>query len=555
MMARIDKSLLKLWVWFVTCIFAYNPEPLAGESPDIDVAVTIPELALPGGVVSTDILKFCRLIMYTIPMDTYSSDNEKNFNSSIPVTSYSRASSVADPLQFLTNRKLMRNYFGGRNVVVTQDKTMARIIVVTGMGPKYNSTQRQAIEGRIGTRVIDIVDVLPGLSPEKRTAMRNEIMHYKLMLVLRSILQQGVDENAFDEVKKLMEQNAEIKKIMEGSRAIKDFAETLTKDPDATIASSLFENEIAQLNSLLEIEKLQILSIEFMKKLTELVDGHLAPQKSTALQELRKVIDKLHKEPEYAAEVIYQVTSLDEGTINSSLTGLKLVDPVEKGHQQALGDLFHSEPLYLLWRIENPEAKPYFFTQRDMCPACDLHICCNALKKKLPPNFTVLSAKAGNSAGAASIDGIFYLQDSSWSSFEMIPLEDSTVFQIISGYPQRLKGKGKKEELKTEQLSAIKRWRLPDLYITIGTEAHSLPDIDHAVAGDAAASSSAQPSRQVDSADESEEKSSESKEPKTADAHEKLPVAEEDTPTSSEAPETSGSLIDGSEDPSSTPGS
>ena len=100
---------------------------------------------------------------------------------------------------------------------MTQDKTMARIMVVTGMGPKCNSSQRKAIEGRIGTRVIDIVDVLPGLSPEKRTTMRNEIIHYKLMLVLHSILQQGVDENAFDEVKKLMEQNDEIKKIMEES--------------------------------------------------------------------------------------------------------------------------------------------------------------------------------------------------------------------------------------------------------------------------------------------------------------------------------------------------
>ena len=224
----------------------------------------------------------------------------------------------------------MRNYFGGRNVVVTQDKTMARIMVVTGMGPKCNSSQRKAIEGRIGTRVIDIVDVLPGLSQEKRTTMRNEIIHYKLMLVLRSILQQGVDENAFDEVKKLMEQDDEIKKIMEGARAIKDFEKALSEDPDATIASSLFENEIAQLNGLLEIKKLQILSIEFMKKLTELVD-----------------------------------------------------DPVEKGHPQALRDLFHSEPLYLLWRVENPEAKPYFFTQRDMCPTCDLHVCGVAVMGKL----------------------------------------------------------------------------------------------------------------------------------------------------------------------------
>ena len=46
MLARIDKSFLKLWVWFIACIIAYNPEPLAGESPDIDVAMTIPELDL-----------------------------------------------------------------------------------------------------------------------------------------------------------------------------------------------------------------------------------------------------------------------------------------------------------------------------------------------------------------------------------------------------------------------------------------------------------------------------------------------------------------------------
>lgn len=50
------------------------------------------------------------------------------------------------------------------------------------------------------------------------------------MLVLRSILQQGVDENAFDEVKKLMEQDDEIKKIMEGARAIKDFEKALSEE-------------------------------------------------------------------------------------------------------------------------------------------------------------------------------------------------------------------------------------------------------------------------------------------------------------------------------------
>ena len=81
----------------------------------------------------------------------------------------------------------------------------------------------------------------------------------------------------------------------------------------------MFEDEIAQLNGLLEIKKLQSLSIKFMKKSKELVEDHLAPQKATELQKLCKIIDKLKKEPEYAAEVIYQVTSLDEGTINSSL--------------------------------------------------------------------------------------------------------------------------------------------------------------------------------------------------------------------------------------------
>ncbi len=50
-----------------------------------------------------------------------------------------------------------------------------------------------------------------------------------------------------------------------------------------------------------------------------------------------------------------------------------------------------------------------------MCPTCDYHICDNALMNKIlmdkiPTLITVLSAKAGNAAGAASLDRIVRLR-------------------------------------------------------------------------------------------------------------------------------------------------
>lgn len=107
------------------------------------------------------------------------------------------------------------------------------------------------------------------------------------------------------------------------------------------------------------------------------------------------------------------------------------------------------------------------FTQRDMCPTCDYHICGNAHMDKIPTPIIVLSAKAGNAAGAASVDRILRLnsKEACWDTKELLPLENSTIFQTLTDGIKRLKEKQKTANIRDQQLLKIERWRLPDLYI------------------------------------------------------------------------------------------
>ena len=58
----------------------------SNEIPDIDVG-EIPDLRVSSNLsVSSNILKLCRLTMYSVPMDSYSSDAERNEISDIPIT-------------------------------------------------------------------------------------------------------------------------------------------------------------------------------------------------------------------------------------------------------------------------------------------------------------------------------------------------------------------------------------------------------------------------------------------------------------------------------------
>jgi len=427
------------------------------EIPDITIP-DIPSLVLPSGFsIDSKILKFCRFIMYTIPMDSYSMDEERNRRAAIPIIR--KTSTIENPLQLLKNRQMLRHYVGGRNVVITQNiGNPFPIMILTGMGPKYNCFERNILNRSTLTNIIDIIDTFP---IGNRDILRDKIMDCRQLLELRNILSKEVDEDSIDQIIILTQKSDKIKNFIDSSAAIKSLMQELETNPTVIYPMKTFSEETTRLVSILRGENIQELAKNFIYYLKYVVEKHTAPQKSTALVELEKITHKLEREPGYAEEIIYQVTSLDEGTINSSLTGLKLVDPIEKGHQQALGDLFHSEPLYLLWRTENPKAAPYFFTQRDMCPTCDYHICGNALMDKIPTPIIVLSAKAGNTAGAASVDGTLHLD----GALELLPLENSTIFQALTDGIKKLKGKQKTKDIRDQQLSKIERWRLPDLYI------------------------------------------------------------------------------------------
>ena len=146
-------------------------------------------------------------------------------------------------------------------------------------------------------------------------------------------------------------------------------------------------------------------------------------QKEVAHKALNDIKKKLNATNGYlyCKDFIRQITTLEPTELlSSSLTGLKLIDDLNKGHEIALGSFFHSESLYTLWREKNLDAMPYFFTQRDMCTICDSHVC-HFFKKnhdKVYP-FYVISARQGNSLGRKSVDSMFLLKDGSWTKEEI----------------------------------------------------------------------------------------------------------------------------------------
>lgn len=159
-------SLFKLWGSIVLCVITNsgqcfssitdqsNSAPIKSrqilhstsiEIPDITLH-DIPSLALHSSFsIDSKILKLCRFIMYTIPMDRYSMDKERNRLTAIPIIR--TTSTIENPLQLLKSRQMLRTCVGGRNVVITQNiDNPFPIMILTGMGPKYNCFERDIIK-------------------------------------------------------------------------------------------------------------------------------------------------------------------------------------------------------------------------------------------------------------------------------------------------------------------------------------------------------------------------------------------------------------------------
>ena len=185
---------------------------------------------------------------------------------------------------------------------------------------------------------------------------------------------------------------------------------------------------------------------DLLNELSKIVSSHLGAtqrQKDVALETLSKMKDALSTNELYYRDFIMQITSLEPMVLSSSLAGLKLVDDEDKNHERALGDLFHSEPLYTIWKTANPDSVPYFFTQRDMCAVCDPHVC-QYFKDKDSVPFFIISAREGNTPGQKSVDQVFSLSDGKWESIGA-PLDGRKIHY-------------------GEQDTKVQRFLLPDLY-------------------------------------------------------------------------------------------
>ncbi len=145
-------------------------------------------------------------------------------------------------------------------------------------------------------------------------------MYCRQLLELKNILSKGIDEDSIDQIIILTQKSDKIKLFIESSTKIKLIRQELETDSAKIYPSETFSEEITRLVSILQNENIQELARNFIYHLRYIVEKHTTPQKLTALTELGKIADKLESEPSYAEEIIYQATSLDEGTINSSLT-------------------------------------------------------------------------------------------------------------------------------------------------------------------------------------------------------------------------------------------
>lgn len=215
-------SLFKLWGSIVLCVITNsgqcfssiadqsNSAPIKSrkilpsasiEIPDITIQ-DIPSLALHSSFsIDSKILKLCRFIMYTIQMDSYSMDEEKNQSTAIPIFRTTTTSTIENPLQLLKNRQILKTYVGGRNVVITQNMSnpLIPIMILTGMGPKYNCFERNILNESTGTSIIDIIDTFY-IDNNDRDILRDKIMYCRQLLELKNILSKDIDEDSIDQI-------------------------------------------------------------------------------------------------------------------------------------------------------------------------------------------------------------------------------------------------------------------------------------------------------------------------------------------------------------------
>lgn len=470
------KKILRIRIALLFCLCTYSSlssVTVGASRPDIQIGVQVPDFVFENIKIPSQFLTVCRYVMYTIPMDPGSDNPDLNATGNIPVIPMTTGSSGASchPLQFLENRQLIKTYMGGRNVVITDEYSKGnpeQIVVITGMGPKYDSQEKRRVDQAIGAETIDIIDVLPKLEVGAKEKIRNLILFLRHSIELRDILKNHIDFITKKQITKILDLDSTLKAKAEIYNPLLNKCAKITSISDPSMSPNNFKDEYNKLEALIrgsETDAKEV-CLNLLTGLSGIVETHMgatAAQKKAAMEEITKIIEAVKHKTGYWQELIIQVTSLEPSIISTSLTGLRLIEPFSEGHQKALGDLFHSEPLYTAWVDLNSEQKKpgmYFFTQRDMCMVCDRHVCRYLDTKKRIP-CVVLSARIGNTPGPESVDEIYAIDEEMWKSHAK-PNNGSRIYKDVTNhklilryrlldlYPEIVISQAKKEALLTK---------------------------------------------------------------------------------------------------------
>jgi hypothetical protein len=430
--------------------------------------------------IDTDFLKLCRLLMIANPMDSINYEQQLQDFTLPEIGKYSEnpllriqvrdgvfqpyvrlaaeakhqylyntdhvfVSRKQHPLENLENCKKIRRFFGGRNVVVGkveysnhQEKT---VIVVTGLGPKYNTEQKRKLSDICKAEVIDIIDVIAPNDQRQAILLREAFFLYK---ELENCQTNGVTKSIIMAKKNVTERNLNeflsllhaLKAKFTSVKLFNDTANDTAKVLDLITSIQIFINALIQnLHRCVDEGASEEISQEEHEKIKgfcgklflampnspdkNLYDGNRPVDlffkhlRDFIIDEIEKLIRKNFNKAagvlkidnvvnyweKYKKENPYEFVSnlISIGNANDAakdLGGKTLKSDADRNIHAFIGCMLHSEPLYHRWCEKNHVKSKYFFTQRDMCKSCT-EVTVSRFRNKSNPQI-VLSAHSTN---------------------------------------------------------------------------------------------------------------------------------------------------------------
>jgi hypothetical protein len=373
-MRKID-SLVKQWLTLIFSIFFmqfYSSVAIATNDPlPQNSSITI----------SKDFIDKAKLIMFYNPLDC-----------------------LIDGIRSSEGQELIDITVKGRNLMLVQDsKNMC--VIVTGMGPRYDSILKENLEALFQCHVLDVLDITPMCHTEEffyskgikdnatiKSIVRDFIHLYRYLdAALRIIADKQKTQINFSRAQKLhanlfslspiYNKNAEhMKKLVSPSQIseLKNIYEAL--DQHIRLKEKFYKidslatlyDQISELKTVLQpvirsfifelLDGIETMRVEFM-----MFEQELSINAHAAIQSLRKLdIDT----------IVENLCLGGRKNIPSDLGALGNTTFIKNETQMfALGKLLHSEQLAIKWFKNSTQLKlnplPIIFTQRAMCETCN----------------------------------------------------------------------------------------------------------------------------------------------------------------------------------------